>query len=134
MKTPLKSLQTIASEWHSGQNSALYTYASSGTIQQSLYREIRECFPLARPRELSDLQRLYVATAPTLTREAILNANEFWHRLMRNADGSPVRCRKSGKMQVWKTRPEDFSQPVKHGLKNSFRLTPASAQDWIAAP
>ena len=129
-----KSLQTIAGEWHGGQNSALYAYASSGTIQSALYREIRECFPLARPRELTELQRLYVATAPSLTRESILNASEFWHRFMRNADGSPVRCRKSGKMQTWKTRPEDYSQPVKYGLKESFRLTPANVQDWVVAP
>lgn len=33
----LKSLQTIAGEWHSGQNTALYAYASTGTIPQ--YRQ-----------------------------------------------------------------------------------------------
>jgi hypothetical protein len=130
----LKSLQTIAGEWHGGQSSMLYAYASSGTVFPNITREIRECFLLARPRELADLQRLYVAVAPSLTRESILNASEFWSRLMRNADGSPARCRKSGKMQVWKTRPEDFSQPVKYGLKESFRLTPANVQDWTVAP
>lgn len=31
----LKSLQTIAGEWHSGQNTALYAYASTGTITQA---------------------------------------------------------------------------------------------------
>lgn len=134
MKTPLKSLQTIAGEWHSGQASALYAYASTGTVLNSLTREIRECFPQARPRELCDLQRLYVAVVPALTREAILNASEFWHKIARNADGSPVRCRKSGQMKTWKTRPEEYSQPVKYGLKESFRLTPANAQDWCVAP
>ena len=130
----VKSLQTIAGDWHGGQASALYAYASTGSIQPALTREIIQCFPLAKPCELCDLQRLYVATAPALTREAILNAYEFWHRIARNADGSPARCRKSGKMQTWKTRPEEFSQPVKHGLKQSFRLTQANAQDWAVAP
>lgn len=32
-----KSLQTIAGEWHGGQNTALYAYASTGTIPQ--YRQ-----------------------------------------------------------------------------------------------
>jgi hypothetical protein len=134
MKNSLKSLQTIAGEWHGGQTSALYAYASTGTVLNSLIREIKECFPFAKPKELSELQRLYVNIAPQLTREAILNASEFWHRIARNADGSPVRCRKSGRMQTWKTRPEDFSQPVKYGLKESFRLTPANIQDWTVAP
>jgi hypothetical protein len=134
IQSPPKSLQTIASEWHGGQSSALYAYASTQVILSSLTREIRECFPFAKPRELCDLQRLYVATAPSLNREAILNASEFWHRFARNADGSPARCRKTGKLQTWKTRPDQFRQPVKYGLKESFYLTPENAQDWAVAP
>lgn len=133
-KAPVKSLQSIAAEWHSGQFSALYAYASSGAIQSGLSKEIRECFPLAQPRELADLQRLYVATAPAITRETVVEANEFWHRLMRNADGTPVRCRRTGKTQLWKTRPNDYKVPVKYGLKESFYLTPETAVSWCIAP
>jgi len=129
-----KSLQTIAGDWHGGQSSALYAYASAGQVMSGLTQEIVSCFSLARAKEKTDLQRLYVAVAPVPSKEDILNASEFWHRLSRNADNSPARCRKSGKLQVWKTRPTEFKQPVKHGLKDSFYLTPANISDWVVSP
>lgn len=127
-----KSLQTIAAEWHNGQNSALYAYASTGTIQPGLAAEIRRCVPAAKAKELAELLRLYVATAPALTKQGIETNYEFWHRFERNADGTPLRCRKSGQLKTWKTRPDDFKQPVKCGLKTSFYLTPANIADWCA--
>lgn len=127
----MKSLQTIAAEWHQGQSSALYAYASTGTIiQPELRREIAECLPFAKPRERSDLMRLYVATAPRLTQEAIAANTEFWNRLCRNADGTPSRCRKTRKMKTWATRPGEYRQPVKHGLRASFYLTPENIDNW----
>lgn len=133
-QSPVKSLQTIAAEWHGGQSSALYAYASSGTITHGLSREIVACFALAKSRELKDLFRLYVATAPAITKSAVESNNEFWHKVARNSDGSPVRCRKTGKMQVWKTRPTEFKQPVKYGLKECFYLTQDVLNDWVVAP
>lgn len=127
-----KSLQTIAAEWHGGQNSALYVYASAGTIRPELTAEIRRCVPTAKAKELAELLRLYVATAPALTLESIEANSEFWHRYERNADGTPVKCRKTGQLKTWKTRPHDFKQPVKYGLKYSFYLTPANIADWCA--
>ena len=127
-----KSLQTIAGEWHGGQNTALYAYASTGTIQPKLAAEIRRCVPSAKAKELAELLRLYVATAPALEITSLQSTQEFWHRYERNADGTPVRCRKSGQLKTWKTRPGDFKQPVKYGLKNSFYLTPANIADWCA--
>lgn len=127
-----KSLQTIAAEWHSGQNTALYAYASTGNIQPGLTTEIRHCAPNAKAKELAELLRLYVATAPALTKESIGINSEFWHRCERNADGTPVKCRKTGQLKTWKTRPHDFRQPVKYGLKHSFYLTPANIADWCA--
>jgi len=136
MKIPnkVKSLQSIAAEWHNGQGSALYAFCSSGTIQPGLSKEISECFSRAQIKELHDLQRLYVATALPITRETITDANEFWHRYMRNADNSPVRCRKTGKTHLWKTRPTDYRIPVKCGLKESFYITPEIAINWCIAP
>lgn len=125
-----KSLQTIAAEWHGGQNTALYAYASTGNIQPGLSAEIRRCAPNAKAKELIELLRLYVATAPALTKESIEINSEFWHRYERNSDGTPVRCRKSGQLKTWKTRPHDFRQPVKYGLKHSFYLTLANIADW----
>lgn len=130
---PLKSLQTIAAEWHNGQSSSLYAYASSGAVVPGIRAEIRECLHTARPKEAADLLRLYVATAPPLTLHDIVNMHEFWHRIERNADGTPVRCRSNGKPRFWKTRPNDFQLPVKYGLKNCFYLTPANIGDWCLA-
>ena len=130
----IKSLQTIAAEWHQGQNTALYVYASAGLIKAGLRKEIVECFSSAKPKELAELKRLFVATAPIPIKQEVISANEFWSRLWRNADGSPVRARRSGKTQVWKTRPDDFKQPVKYGLKLSFYITPQNIGDWVIAP
>lgn len=125
-----KSLQTIAAEWHSGQTSALYAYASTGTIEPGIAKEIRTRIPGAKLKEFAELLRLYVATAPALGIRDIERNSEFWHRYERNSDGTPVRCRKSGTMKTWKTRPGEFKQPVKYGIKTSFYLTPANIRDW----
>ena len=130
----IKSLQTIAAEWHQGQNTALYAYASTGTVQAGLRKEIIACFPPAKAKEFIELQRLYVATAPTPRSHEIAVAYEFWHRIARNADGSPVRTRPSGKMKTWKTRPGEFKQPVKYGLKTSLYITHENVTDWVIAP
>ena len=127
-----KSLQTIAAEWHQGQSSALYAYASTGTIQSGIATEIRSCLPAAKAKELVELLRLYVATAPALDIQDIENNHEFWHRFERNAGGTPLRCRKSGQLKQWKTRPDDFRQSVKYGLKQSFYITPANISEWCA--
>lgn len=130
----LKSLQTIAAEWHSGQSSALYVYASTGVIKAGLRKEIVDCFPFAKTKELAELKRLFVAIAPVPLKQEAISANEFWHRLLRNADGSPIRARRSGKTQVWKTRPYEFKKPVKYGLKKSFYITHKNIMDWVIAP
>lgn len=127
---PLKSLQTIAAEWHNDQTSALYAYASTGTIEPGIAKEIRACVPNAKAKELVELLRLYVATAPVLRIQDIERNSEFWHRYERNSDGTPVRCRKSGTMKTWKTRPGEFKQPIKYEIKTSFYLTPANIRDW----
>ncbi len=62
-----------------------------------------------------------------------MHETQFVHREYRNADGTPVRCRASGKCQTWKTRPNEFKLPVKHGLRDSFYITPENAHDWVPA-
>jgi hypothetical protein len=37
------SLRNIASDWHGGQSSALYAFASTGTIVSGLEAEVRHC-------------------------------------------------------------------------------------------
>jgi len=41
-----------------------------------------------------------------------------------NADGSPMSYRQNGKIQFWKTRPDDFRIPVKRGLYEYGAVTP----------
>lgn len=53
----------------------------------------------------------------------------FYHVRLRNKDGTAVRCRSIGRCKTWKTRPDDWRLPVKHGRRDSF-LTPANAADW----
>lgn len=45
------------------------------------------------------------------------------HIKSKNADGSPVRARVSGKVKVWITRPDDFRIPVKYGMYDSFYIS-----------
>jgi len=52
------------------------------------------------------------------------------HVSVRNADGTPVRCRVNGMCKTWKTRPGDFRLPVKYGLRDCFYITPSNANDW----
>lgn len=54
----------------------------------------------------------------------------FYHVRIKNADGTPARCRVNGKCKVWITRPNDWALPVKHGLKDCFHITPGNEKDW----
>ena len=40
-----------------------------------------------------------------------------------NSDGTPVRWRVTGQVKTWKTRPEQFKIPVKHGLYDYGYIT-----------
>ena len=55
---------------------------------------------------------------------------ELWHKTLKNADKTPIRCRVNGACKTWVTRPEDFRLPVKHGLRDCFYITPSNASDW----
>lgn len=44
-----------------------------------------------------------------------------------------VRARRNGMTQTWKTRPADYSVPVKYGLKQAFRITQSDAANWHAS-
>ena len=66
-----------------------------------------------------------------VTLQQALTVREFFHRTLRNADGSALRCRASGACKTWKTRPNEFRLPVKYGLRDSFYLTHDNAADWL---
>ena len=54
----------------------------------------------------------------------------FYHKTLRNSDGSAVRCRSNGRCKVWKTRPDEFQLPVKYGLKQCFYITHRNCHEW----
>ncbi len=48
----------------------------------------------------------------------------------RNRDGSLVRFRVNGKVQTWKTRPNDIRVPLKHGLYDYGELANYNLADF----
>jgi hypothetical protein len=54
------------------------------------------------------------------------------HRSAKSSRGEPVKCRVTGKCKTWKTRPDEFQLPVRHGLRESFYITPANGDEWTA--
>jgi hypothetical protein len=52
------------------------------------------------------------------------------HATLKDSRGEPVRCRVNGACKVWKTRPEEFKLPVKHGLYTCFYVTERNAAEW----
>ena len=46
----------------------------------------------------------------------------LYHVLDKNVDGTPRRCRVSGKVKTWKKSPDDFDFPIKIGLYGSARI------------
>jgi len=71
-----------------------------------------------------------------ITKQIAVNTayrQEFHHVNIKNADGTPCRCRANGKCKIWVTRPEDFRLPVKHGLYECFYIDPRNAHEWVTA-
>jgi hypothetical protein len=62
--------------------------------------------------------------------EPLRHGTTLHHKTVKNADGSPCRCRVTGKCKTWKTRPDEFRLPVKYGLRQSFYIEPRNAHEW----
>lgn len=125
----------LAGQYHVGQWSALYAFASTGTIQPSLASEIVECFELAKSlKDRRSLESFYATVGPAITADNVGAHREFWHRTLKSSDGSPVRCRANGKVKLWKTRPTEFQLPVKYGLRECFYINRVNAAEWTVAP
>jgi len=131
----LNEYREIASQWHGGQSSALYAYASTETRIEGLESEVKRCLELATSaKECAKLSSFYAYIAEPVSIESVATAREFWHRTARDSRGYPVRCRKNGQLKLWKTRPTEFRLPVKHGLKECFYITEFNSSDWVVAP
>lgn len=68
---------------------------------------------------------LTLEQAKALTHGTILH-----HWKQTNADGTPLRVRVNGKVQTWKTRPDECRIPVKHGLYQYGVITHRELQYW----
>lgn len=71
--------------------------------------------------------------AATLTRAEAISASgrDIYCKRFVDSTGQPSRLRRNGACQTWKTRPEDFSLPVKYGMSDAFRITHQTADDYF---
>ena len=61
-----------------------------------------------------------------MTRNEIETALSNGLLFARMGNGNLWECRRNGATQLWKTRPNDYSIPVKAGLKSCGRVTETS--------
>lgn len=122
-----------ASQYHGGQWSAMYAFASTGTVLPGLVGEIKQCSAKANGKQYIKLMSLYASIAESPTAETIGEYNEFWHRKARDSKGMPVRVRRNGKIKLWKTRPTEFRLPVKYGLRDHFYIDHNNVNEWVLA-
>jgi hypothetical protein len=52
------------------------------------------------------------------------------HVSLKNADGTPLRCRVNGKCKTWVTRKDAFRLPAKYGLNSCFYIDNHNAAEW----
>jgi hypothetical protein len=59
-----------------------------------------------------------------------IEANYFEHKTIKNANGDPIRVRRSGQTKLWKTRPTEFKIPYKYGLYDHGYITQDNCNEW----
>lgn len=92
------------------------------------YKRELATFERPIPRELAN------AHVPKVSRENVPgfgHGHVFHHHTLVGSDKEPVRARVTGRVKTWTTRPDDFRIPVKHGLRDSFYITPENAHEWM---
>ena len=60
----------------------------------------------------------------------LLNANTFYHKTLKNKDGTPYKAKRNGRNKLWKTRPHDFQILVKRGLKEFGYIDQDNFESW----
>lgn len=66
--------------------------------------------------------------AMSLSRGTRLN-----HVSAKQSNGRPKQCRVNGACKTWKTRPDEFSLPVKQNLNDFGYITEQNAEFWEVA-
>lgn len=90
-------------------------------------------YPLVQALNMSEMTPKDLAVECCLTYEeavSLKHGDILHHYHDRNADGTPLRVRVSGRCQTWKTRPDDFRLPVTHGLRGYGEITHHNAHEW----
>lgn len=68
----------------------------------------------------------YTFNAPITTvddlKATLVKHSTFYHRTLRNADGTPMRFRVSGQLKTWKRDATRFRLPIKHGLNDHYAI------------
>jgi len=70
-----------------------------------------------------------------VTKQNALTCNEFFSTHLTNKDKNktPLKVRRNGKTQTWKTRPNEFRIPVKYGLYEYYNITDKNCHEWHVA-
>lgn len=55
------------------------------------------------------------------------------HIMSRGKKPHLIGVRANGRCKTWKTRPDDFSLPIKYGLRECAYITPRNASEWTCA-
>lgn len=67
--------------------------------------------------------------AKQYTRQEIEEALDDSRLYVHMNHGNSQLCRRNGQTQIWKTRPDDYRVPFKHGFKSFGQVTPLIAFD-----
>lgn len=62
-------------------------------------------------------------------KEALMKSNYFYHKTLKNKDGSPLKAKRNGKNKELKTR-SDFKIPIKRGIKEFGYIDQDNYLDW----
>lgn len=65
-----------------------------------------------------------------VTKHEAMTARMFYHVTLKNSDGTAFRARANGACKTWKTRPNEFRVPIKHGLYDYGEITHRNAHEW----
>ena len=67
-----------------------------------------------------------------ITIEQAVSAQVFYHTWKKDSRGEPVKVRRNGATQLWKTRPTEFRIPVKYGImsRGQFQIWHTDAGEW----
>lgn len=65
--------------------------------------------------------------------KALRHGQILHHWKQKNADGTPLRVCVNGKVQTWKTRPDECRIPVKRGLYSYGAITHRELEYWTLA-